>query len=48
MRKFDALTPGRKKEHLRMLVTAKRPDTRAKRIADVVRAVRSREGAPTA
>lgn len=48
MRKFDALTPGRRKEHLRMLVTAKRPDTRAKRIADVVRAVRSREGAPTA
>jgi uncharacterized protein YdeI (YjbR/CyaY-like superfamily) len=48
MRKFDALTHGRKKEHLRMLVTAKRPDTRAKRIADVVRAVRSREGAPTA
>ncbi|HKW79223.1 MAG TPA: YdeI/OmpD-associated family protein [Candidatus Limnocylindria bacterium] len=40
MRKFDALTPGRKKEHLRMLVTAKRPETRAKRIADVVRALR--------
>jgi len=48
MRKFDALTPGRKKEHLRMLVTAKRPETRAKRVADVVRAVRSREAAPTA
>jgi uncharacterized protein YdeI (YjbR/CyaY-like superfamily) len=40
MRKFDALTPGRKKEHLRTLVTAKRPPTRAKRIADVVRATR--------
>jgi len=37
MRKFDALTPGRKKEHLRMLVTAKRPETRAKRIADIAR-----------
>ena len=39
MRKFDALTPGRKKEHLRMLVTAKRPETRAKRIVDIVRVV---------
>jgi len=47
MRKFDALTPGRKKEHLRMLVTAKRPETRAKRIADIVRVVRSPEAAPT-
>lgn len=37
MRKFEALTPGRKKEHLRTLVTAKRPETRAKRIAIVVR-----------
>ena len=48
MRKFEALTPGRKKEHLRMLVTAKRPETRAKRVAQVVRAVRSPEGAQTA
>jgi uncharacterized protein YdeI (YjbR/CyaY-like superfamily) len=48
MRKFDALTPGRKKEHLRMLVTAKRPETRAKRVADVVRSVRYPEAAPTA
>jgi uncharacterized protein YdeI (YjbR/CyaY-like superfamily) len=40
MRKFDALTPGRKKEHLRSLVTAKRPETRAKRMADIVRATR--------
>jgi uncharacterized protein YdeI (YjbR/CyaY-like superfamily) len=39
MRKFDALTPGRKKEHLRMLVTAKRPETRAKRIEAIVRVV---------
>ena len=39
MRKFEALTPGRRKEHLRALVTAKRPETRAKRVADVVRAV---------
>ena len=39
VRKFDVLTPGRKKEHLRMLVTAKRPETRAKRIADIVRVV---------
>ena len=37
MRKFEALTPGRRKEHLRALVTAKRPETRAKRIALIVR-----------
>ena len=41
MRKFEALTPGRRKEHLRTLVTAKRPETRAKRITEVVRATRS-------
>ena len=35
MRKFDALTPGKKKEHLLALVTAKRPETRAARIASV-------------
>jgi uncharacterized protein YdeI (YjbR/CyaY-like superfamily) len=40
MKKFAALTPGRKKEHLRMLVTAKRPETRSRRLADIVRAVR--------
>jgi uncharacterized protein YdeI (YjbR/CyaY-like superfamily) len=40
VRTFEALTPGRKKEHLRALVTAKRPETRAKRIAEVVRALR--------
>lgn len=41
MRTFEALTPGRKKEHLRTLVTAKRPETRAKRVADIVRFVRA-------
>jgi uncharacterized protein YdeI (YjbR/CyaY-like superfamily) len=40
MRKFEALTPGRRKEHLRTLVTAKRPETRAKRIAEIVRLAR--------
>jgi uncharacterized protein YdeI (YjbR/CyaY-like superfamily) len=40
MRKFEALTPGRRKEHLRTLVTAKRPETRAKRIAEIVRLTR--------
>ena len=38
-RAFDALTPGRKKEHLRMLVTAKRPETRAKRLSAIVHAM---------
>ena len=37
VRTFEALTPGRRKEHLRALVTAKRPETRAKRIALIVR-----------
>ena len=40
-RTFEALTPGRRKEHLRALVTAKRPETRAKRIADIVRLTRT-------
>ena len=44
MRKFGALTPGRRKEHLRTLVTAKRPSTRAKRIADIVRSTREGSG----
>jgi uncharacterized protein YdeI (YjbR/CyaY-like superfamily) len=39
--RFEALTPGRRKEHLRALVTAKRPETRAKRIAEIVNAVTS-------
>ena len=39
MKKFDALTPGKKKEHLVALVTAKKPETRAKRITDIVRAL---------
>ena len=37
MRKFVALTPGRRKEHLRAVATAKRQETRAKRIAKIVR-----------
>ena len=37
MSKFEALSPGRRKEHLRALVTAKRPETRAKRVALIVR-----------
>jgi uncharacterized protein YdeI (YjbR/CyaY-like superfamily) len=41
MRKFESLTPGRQKEHLRALVTAKRPETRAKRITDIVKVTRS-------
>ena len=40
MKKFDALTPGRRKEHLRALVSAKRPETRAKRIAEIARQLR--------
>jgi uncharacterized protein YdeI (YjbR/CyaY-like superfamily) len=40
MRKFEALTPGRRKEHLRALVTAKKAETRAKRIAGIIRATR--------
>jgi uncharacterized protein YdeI (YjbR/CyaY-like superfamily) len=40
MKRFDALTPGRKKEHLLALVTAKRPETRSKRLAAVVKTVR--------
>src|SRR6266550_644734 len=43
-RKFEALTPGRRKEHLRTLVMAKRPETRAKRIANIVRLTRESTG----
>lgn len=39
VRKFEALTPGRRKEHLRALVTAKRAETRARRTADIVRVI---------
>ena len=35
VRRFEALTPGRRKEHLRALVSTKRPETRARRIADI-------------
>jgi uncharacterized protein YdeI (YjbR/CyaY-like superfamily) len=41
VRKFEALAPGRQKEHLRALVTAKRSETRAKRIAEIVGAMRA-------
>lgn len=41
MARFDALTAGKKREHLSALVTAKKPETRAKRIADIVKAVRA-------
>jgi len=40
LRKFEALTPGRRKEHLRTLVTAKRPETRTKRIAHITKLTR--------
>ena len=40
MKKFDALTVGRKKEHLLALVTAKKPETRAARIANIRAALR--------
>src|SRR5712692_5851745 len=40
LRKFEALTPGRRKEHLRAIVTAKKAETRAKRIADISRVTR--------
>lgn len=48
LRKFTALTPGRRKEHLRMLVTAKRPETRAKRIADIARSIADARRGPGA
>jgi uncharacterized protein YdeI (YjbR/CyaY-like superfamily) len=41
MRAFKKLTPGLQKQHLAALVTAKRPETRAKRLAEIVRAVRA-------
>jgi uncharacterized protein YdeI (YjbR/CyaY-like superfamily) len=40
LKSFEALTPGRKKEHLRALVSAKKPETRAKRVSEIVRAIR--------
>ena len=39
-KKFDALSVSARKQHLYALVTAKRPETRAKRVADIVRRVR--------
>jgi len=35
VRAFETLTPGRRKAHLASLATAKRPETRAKRIAAI-------------
>ena len=40
LKQFAALSTSRKREHLRALVTAKRPETRAKRVADVVRSLK--------
>jgi len=39
-RKFGALGVSARKQHLYSLVTAKRPETRARRIAEIVRQVR--------
>jgi uncharacterized protein YdeI (YjbR/CyaY-like superfamily) len=41
IRKFEALTPGRKKEHLRTLVTAKTTTTRERRVAEILKIVRA-------
>lgn len=38
-KRFDALSATAKRAHLYALVTAKRPETRAKRLADIVRSV---------
>lgn len=40
LERFDALSKSRKREHLYALVTAKRAETRAKRVADVVRSLK--------
>jgi uncharacterized protein YdeI (YjbR/CyaY-like superfamily) len=39
-KRFDGLSPSLRKQHLYSLVTAKRPETRAKRVADIVRSLR--------
>jgi uncharacterized protein YdeI (YjbR/CyaY-like superfamily) len=41
IRKFEALTPGRKKEHLRTLVIAKTTTTRERRVAEILKIVRA-------
>lgn len=41
LRAFKKLAPSHQKQHLAALVTAKRPETRAKRVAAVVSAVRT-------
>ena len=40
LKRFDALSNSKKREHLYALVTAKRPETRAKRVGDVVRSLK--------
>ena len=40
LKRFAALSKSKKREHLYALVTAKRPQTRAKRVADVVRSLK--------
>jgi len=40
LKQFDALSKSKKREHLYALVTAKRPETRARRVADVVRSLK--------
>lgn len=47
MRRFDALPPGQRKERLRALVTAKRPETRAKRVALIAAELRGADPAPS-
>lgn len=39
-RKFASLAPGAQRVHLRALVAAKRPETRARRVAEIARTVR--------
>jgi uncharacterized protein YdeI (YjbR/CyaY-like superfamily) len=38
---FDALAPSRRKDHARRVTEAKRPETRARRVADIVAEVTS-------
>jgi len=40
LKRCDALSKSKKREHLYALVTAKRPETRAKRVGDVVRSLK--------
>ena len=40
LKRFDALTKSKKREHLYALVSAKRPETRAKRVSDIARSLK--------